>query len=169
MTPLEQVNAVDWMAVSADLDAQGRAVLDGLVGDREGGAIMGTYDGGKGSRSHVAMADTVSGRESIATSAIRCPISCRNSGRRFISCWCESQTPGTRGWEIQSASLLNTRNSRAAAMKRGRLGPRRSCCNMAPATTTAYTRIYMANTFSRCRWQPCCLNRARTSREGSSC
>jgi len=56
MTPRERVGAVDWTAVSADLDAQGWAVLPGLVGDRDGGAIVGAYGGGKGFRSHVVMA-----------------------------------------------------------------------------------------------------------------
>lgn len=56
MTPLVQVNAIDWMAVSADLDAQGWAVLPGLVGDSDVGAIVETYDGGEGFRSHVVMA-----------------------------------------------------------------------------------------------------------------
>ena len=56
MTPHERVNAMDWAAVSADLDAQGWAVLPGLVADDEGNAIAGMYDGGKGFRSHVVMA-----------------------------------------------------------------------------------------------------------------
>jgi hypothetical protein len=56
MTPLEQVNAIDWMAVFADLDAQGWAVLPGLVSDSDAGTIARTYDGGEGFRSHVVMA-----------------------------------------------------------------------------------------------------------------
>lgn len=56
MTPRDRVDAIDWAAVSADLDAQGWAVLPGLVDDREGGAIVESYDGGKGFRSHVVMA-----------------------------------------------------------------------------------------------------------------
>ena len=46
----------DWTAVSADLDAQGWAVLPGLVGDRDADALAGSYSGGNGFRSHVVMA-----------------------------------------------------------------------------------------------------------------
>lgn len=42
--------------MSADLDAPGWAGLLDLVGDGEGGDIVGMYDGGKGFRSHVVMA-----------------------------------------------------------------------------------------------------------------
>lgn len=56
MTPYERVNAIDWASVSADLDAQGWAVLGGLVTDREGAGVVGLYDGGTGFRSHVVMA-----------------------------------------------------------------------------------------------------------------
>ena len=56
MTPQERVNAIDWAEVSADLDAQGWAVLPGLVGRTEGSDIVGMYGGGKGFRSHVVMA-----------------------------------------------------------------------------------------------------------------
>lgn len=56
MTPHERVNALDWPAISADLDAQGWAVLPSLIGDDEGGGIVGMYDGGQGFRSHVVMA-----------------------------------------------------------------------------------------------------------------
>ena len=56
MTLHERVNAIDWSAVSVDLDAQGWAVVPGLVADGEGNAIVGMYDGDNGFRSHVVMA-----------------------------------------------------------------------------------------------------------------
>ena len=56
MTPHERVNAIDWASVTVDLDAQGWAVLPGLIGDEESGGIAGMYDGGQGFRSHVVMA-----------------------------------------------------------------------------------------------------------------
>ena len=56
MTWHRRVDAIDWASVSADLDAQGWAVLPGLVTDHEGSGIVGMYDGGKGFRSHVIMA-----------------------------------------------------------------------------------------------------------------
>lgn len=56
MTPHDRVNAIDWPTVSSDLDAQGWAVLDGLVSDQEGADVVGLYDGGTGFRSHVVMA-----------------------------------------------------------------------------------------------------------------
>ena len=56
MTAGERVDAVDWASVSADLDAQGWAVLPGLVEQPNGDALAGLYDSGAGFRSHVVMA-----------------------------------------------------------------------------------------------------------------
>lgn len=56
MTPHDRVNAIDWPTISCDLDAQGWAVLGGLITDREGADVVGLYDGGTGFRSHVVMA-----------------------------------------------------------------------------------------------------------------
>jgi len=56
MTPAERVNAIDWAAAAADLDAQGWAVLPGLVSEDEGAGIAGLYESGAGFRSHVIMA-----------------------------------------------------------------------------------------------------------------
>ena len=54
MKTQDRVSAVDWAAVSAELDGQGWAVLSGLIGDGEGEDIVGLYGGGF--RSHVVMA-----------------------------------------------------------------------------------------------------------------
>jgi hypothetical protein len=56
MTPLERVDAIDWQAVSAELDGQGWAVLPGLIDEREGGDIAAMYDGETGFRGRVVMA-----------------------------------------------------------------------------------------------------------------
>ena len=56
MTPQARVAAIGWAAVAADLDAQGWAVLHGLIDAGEVGGNAGLYDGGKGFRSHVVMA-----------------------------------------------------------------------------------------------------------------
>jgi hypothetical protein len=56
MTPGARVNAIDWAAVSADLDGQGWAILPGLINEGEGAAIAGLYECGQGFRSHVVMA-----------------------------------------------------------------------------------------------------------------
>lgn len=56
MSPLDRVATIDWTTVSADLDAQGWAVLPGLMSVTEGADIVGRYDGGEGFRSHVIMA-----------------------------------------------------------------------------------------------------------------
>ncbi len=56
MSPRDRVDAIDWRLVSADLDAQGWAVLPGLIDETEGAGIVDLYDSGTGFRSHVIMA-----------------------------------------------------------------------------------------------------------------
>lgn len=62
MTPGTRVGVFDWTAVAADLDAQGWAVLPGLIGASDGDAIATLYEGGTGFRSHVVMAQHGFGR-----------------------------------------------------------------------------------------------------------
>jgi hypothetical protein len=52
----EVVDAIDWPATSADLDAQGWAVLPKLLATRQCDAIAGLYDQDEGFRSRVVMA-----------------------------------------------------------------------------------------------------------------
>jgi hypothetical protein len=47
---------IDWTAVSAELDAQGWAVLPKLLNEGQCDGISGLYGGGQGFRSHVVMA-----------------------------------------------------------------------------------------------------------------
>ena len=56
MTMEDRVGGFDWAAVAAGLDAQGWAVLPGLVGADESGLLAGLYASGAGFRSHVVMA-----------------------------------------------------------------------------------------------------------------
>ena len=51
-----QTPAIDWEVAESDLETQGWAVLPGLIGRDEAGAIAATYDSGEGFRSHVVMA-----------------------------------------------------------------------------------------------------------------
>lgn len=51
-----RVGAIDWSAVSADLDAQGWAVMPKLLIATECGAVAGRYDQDQGFRSHIVMA-----------------------------------------------------------------------------------------------------------------
>ncbi|MBC7802130.1 MAG: 2OG-Fe(II) oxygenase [Gemmatimonadaceae bacterium] len=53
---MNRAMAMDWPAVSADLDAQGWAVLPDLLTGAECDAVAGLYDGGLGFRSHIVMA-----------------------------------------------------------------------------------------------------------------
>jgi len=52
----ERVGTVDWTSVSADLDAQGWAVLPGLLSGEQCDAVAGLYDDRESFRSHVVMA-----------------------------------------------------------------------------------------------------------------
>lgn len=56
LEPEAGVAAVDWGRVAADLDAQGWAVLKGLVPADQCEALAGLYDRPEGFRSHVVMA-----------------------------------------------------------------------------------------------------------------
>ncbi len=51
-----RVETIDWSTVSADLDAQGWAVMPELLSGEECDAIAGLYEKGNGFRSHVVMA-----------------------------------------------------------------------------------------------------------------
>jgi hypothetical protein len=51
-----RTHAIDWSAVSADLDAQGWAVMPKLLSANECDAVAGRYDQGADFRSHVIMA-----------------------------------------------------------------------------------------------------------------
>lgn len=51
-----RLEAIDWSTVSADLNAEGWAVLPNLISDHECDAIAGRYDHAEGFRSHVIMA-----------------------------------------------------------------------------------------------------------------
>lgn len=53
---MSRLAAVDWTAVAGDLDAQGFAVLPGLMTPNECDGIAGLYDQPGGFRSHVVMA-----------------------------------------------------------------------------------------------------------------
>jgi uncharacterized protein len=53
---MTDIETIDWAHVSADLDAQGWAVLPKLLGARECREVAGLYDGGEGFRSQVVMA-----------------------------------------------------------------------------------------------------------------
>ncbi|MDQ2764738.1 MAG: 2OG-Fe(II) oxygenase [Pseudomonadota bacterium] len=57
-----RVDAIDWNAISADLDAQGWSVLPNLLSDAECDATSGLYGAGQGFRSHVVMAQHGFGR-----------------------------------------------------------------------------------------------------------
>ena len=52
----ERVGTVDWTSVSADLDAQGWAVLPGLLSSEQCDYVAGLYDDRESFRSHVIMA-----------------------------------------------------------------------------------------------------------------
>jgi hypothetical protein len=52
----ERVDAIDWAAVSADLNAQGWTVVPGLFSASECDGVAGLYDCGAGFRSHIVMA-----------------------------------------------------------------------------------------------------------------
>ncbi len=53
---MTDIETIDWAGVSADLDAQGWAILPNLLGDAECAATAGVYKRGEGFRSQVIMA-----------------------------------------------------------------------------------------------------------------
>ena len=56
MSATAQVGPIDWATVSADLDAQGWAVLPGLIGETACDGVAALYDGEDGFRGRVVMA-----------------------------------------------------------------------------------------------------------------
>ena len=54
--PIDRVAAVDWAALAGDLDAQGWAMLPGLLSQDECDAVAGLYDESDGFRSRIVMA-----------------------------------------------------------------------------------------------------------------
>ncbi|GLQ55457.1 hypothetical protein GCM10010862_27160 [Devosia nitrariae] len=64
--------AIDWSAVSADLDAQGWAVMPTLLTADNCNAVAGRYDQDQGFRSHVVMARHGFGRGEYKYLPIRC-------------------------------------------------------------------------------------------------
>ena len=98
-----------------------------------------------------------------ATSNTRCPICSTVFARRSIRVLQAWPTNGTGGWASTSAIPIITHRSSHAATRLVRRAPRRCCCSMSLAISTAFTRISMVIWHSRFRWRPFSRNPASTS------
>jgi hypothetical protein len=69
---LRRVDDLDWSRVSADLDARGHAVLQGLLQEDECRALAALYPEDANFRSRITMARHGSAEVSTSTSSIHC-------------------------------------------------------------------------------------------------
>ena len=159
---MARVGAIDWQEAGRDLDAQGCAVLKGLLSTngmpRDSRRSM---PDDSHFRSRVVMARHGFGRGEYQYFAYPLPDVVAQLRpalyprlRAVANRWNEAMGIDVRYPESHEASSN-------AAMRPARRGRRRCCCNTAPATTTACTRTSTASTCSRCRWRSCCPRRAR--------
>jgi hypothetical protein len=111
---------------------------------------------------------TASDAESTSTSPIRFPILSPRCGRPFTPASRRSPTAGARhrGRATPIRSIMP--RSLSCATRLASAAPRRSSCDMAPATTIACTRTSTGTSHFPSRSRCFCRNRAGTSLEGNS-
>jgi hypothetical protein len=129
-----RVEAIDWPAITADLDDQGWAVFPKLLAPAECQEIAGLYAVGGRFRSRVVMARHGFGRGEYQYFAYPLP----------------DLVEGLRG-ELYLRLFPITPPSSSAATRPVKPARPRCCCSMVRATITACTRTSMASMSSRCR------------------
>ncbi len=165
-----RVAAIDWGQAASDLDAQGCAVLKGLLSAEECRALAALYPDDSHFRSRVVMGRHGFGRGEYKYFSYPLPplIAELRPALYAPLCGIANRWNEAMGIDIRYPGEPR-RVSRGDAMPPARFGPRHCCCNMDPATTTACIRISMASMFSRCRSRSCCRNRAAISPAANSC
>jgi hypothetical protein len=164
-----RVDAIDWNQATSDLDAQGCAVLKGLLSAEECRALSALYPDDAHFRSRVVMGRHGFGRGEYKYFSYPLPALIGELRPALYA-----QLHGTANrWNEGRVSISVTpkamKRFSADAMPPARSGRRRCCCNMAPATTTACIRISTANMCSRCRLRSCCQSPGVTSPAANSC
>ena len=165
------VAALDWQAIADELTAPGYAIVPGLLSAPACAAVAAQYGQAQLFRSRVVMEQHGFGAGEYQY--FRYPLPSVVAALRQ-SLYGPLAAIANRWHAVldmisPSASRRTTPSSWRAAMAPARPGPRRCCCNTAPATITACTRISMANTYFRCRRRCCSVNPGTILTAESSC
>jgi hypothetical protein len=164
-----RVEAIDWTLSGRDLDAQGCAVLRGLLSADECRAHAALYPDDRRFRSRVVMGRHGFGRGEYKYFSYPLP---DLIGELRLELYARLRDVANRWNEAMGIDIRippRTTLSSSAAMMPGKPGRRRCCCNMVRATIIACTRISMASTCFRYRLRSCCPNRSAILLAASSC
>jgi hypothetical protein len=164
-----RVEAIDWTQAGHELDAQGCAVLKGLLSPQECRGFAALYPDDSRFRSRVVMGRHGFGRGEYKYFSYPLP---DLIAQLRPALYAKLRGVADRWNEAMGIDIRYPRammRSSSAAMPPGRPGRRRCCCNTAPMTTTACIRISMASMCSRCRSRSCCRNRGAISPAANSC
>ena len=165
-----RVAAIDWTQATNDLDAQGCAVLKGLLTPEECRALAALYPEDEIFRSRVVMGRHGFGRGEYKYFAYPLPQPIAELRPRALCAPPANRQPLERGDGDRYPLSRRARGVPGPVpQRRPDFGRRRCCCNMAKAITTACTRTSTANTSFRCRSRSCCRNRLAISKAASSC
>ena len=162
-----RVDAIDWAQAAGELDAQGCAVLKGLLSRDECRALATLYPDDKHFRSRIVMARHGFGRGEYKYFSYPLPDLIAELRPALYA-----QLRGVANrWNEAMGIDIRYPETHEAFLKRwpARPGRRRYCCNMGPVTTTACIRTSTASMCSRCRSRSCCRNRAAISPVANSC
>jgi hypothetical protein len=118
---------IDWDRVAADLDVQGFAVIEGLLGAGECSDLLSLYRDDALFRRHVIMDQHGYGRGEYKYFAYPCPGSLGSCGRWPIHAWPASPIGGANSWVPASATRPRSTSFSSAATTRASCG-RRPCC-----------------------------------------
>ena len=106
-----RVDALDWTQASADLDAQGCAVLKGLLSPDECRVLSALYPDDKHFRSRIVMGRHGFGRGEYKYFSYPLPDLIAKRGRRFMRSFVMSRIAGTKPWASISAIPKATKHS----------------------------------------------------------
>jgi hypothetical protein len=163
-----RVDAVDWARATVELDAQGCAVLNGLLSPDECRALAALYPDDARFRSRVVMGRHGFGRGEYKYFTYPLPSLIAELRPVLYARLVDVANRWNEAMGIDIRYPPDHDVFCSAVMPPARRGRRRCSCNTVPMTTTACIRISMANTCSRCRSRSFCRNQAAISPVASS-
>jgi hypothetical protein len=168
--PNERVRGLDWSHLTEQLNGFGNAVIEGLLTPEECRKISSLYPDDNQFRSHVHMARHGFGKGEYKYFKYPLPDLLRELRTALYPFLAFVANAWNERMGIGRAAILNRmRTSSSSVMKLGRRGPRRCCCNMCRATSTACTKTSMEIWRFLCKSRSCSRCPARTSPVVNSC
>jgi hypothetical protein len=160
----ERARTIDWTSVSADLDAQGWAVLPRLLSGEQCDGVAALYDDREKFRSHILMARHGFGQGEYRYFGYPLP----PLVEKLRTALYPRLAPIANRWHERLGEERRFPAEHSAFLDR---------CHAAGQTRPtplllrygACIRISTASTFSPCRSPRCCRSRAATSKAASSC